>query len=1076
MLASIVRMMLQQRLLVLVVALALCVAGGFAAKKLSVDAFPDVTNIQVIVATVAIGRSPEEIERLVTVPVEIAMTGLPGLVEMRSMNKSGLSLITLVFTDQTDVYFARQLVMERLIEVSSRLLPGINPVLGPVTTGLGEVYQYTLEHPDDGKRALTVEELTERRTIQDWVVRPLLRSTRGVAEVNSIGGFVKEYHVLVDPNRLRHYNLTLAAVDRAIAMNNANASGNILPLHAEQYLIRGVGLIKTLDDIRNIVLKELDGVPIYVRDVAEVRFGEEVRQGASVKGGYTESVAGIVMMLAGGNAKEIVGRLKEKVAEINERGLLPGGLQIVPFYDRTDLVNAALGTVYSTLIESMILVIVVLFVFLGNLRTSLVVVSTLIITPLATFMVMNHQGIPANLMSLGGLTIALGMMVDPTVVVVENIYQRLGLARSTGDSKLDTIVKATAEVATPVIFGVIVTVLVFLPLMTLQGMEGKTFSPLAITIAISLLIALIVSVILSPVLSDYILKGGSEQDTKIVAVLKARYLSVLDLALRSRKVTMIIAISSLFVAFALFPLLGKSFIPIMKEGAVTPVIIRVPSISLPKSIELEMEATKLIAAVPGVASVVSKLGRGAEPADPASQNESDPIAALDLEGSGRTQQEIEEDIRKALEVLPGVNIALSQPIAQRVDEMVTGVRSQMAVKIFGDDLEELRKLSEQVARIIKSTRGARDIRIERLSGQQELTIDIDRRAIARHGLNVADVNELIATAIGGKAVTMVFEGERRFTLLLRFPEKFRDDVEAIRDLLLRPPGSAAPDSLMARGGVLVPLSAVADIRVVDGPAIISREYAKRRVVIGVNVHDRDIGGFVAELQERTAREVKLPPGYYFVWGGQFENMERAMATLGVIVPITLAAIFFLLFMLFNSVKLATLIFLALPFASVGGVVGLFVTGEYLSVPASVGFIAVWGISILNGVVLISFIRQLREEGVSVAEAVRQGCEQRFRPVLMTAATTLLGLAPFLAATGLGSEVQKPLAIVVIFGLTTASMMTMILMPMIYPWFDEVPGEQRPRVTEPASPRPGLMARIRARFRTGSPNPDASRGK
>jgi cobalt-zinc-cadmium resistance protein CzcA len=1076
MLASIVRMMLQQRLLVLVVALALCVAGGFAAKNLSVDAFPDVTNIQVQVATVAIGRSPEEIERLVTVPVELAMIGLPGLVEMRSMNKSGLSLITLVFTDDTDVYFARQLVMERLIEVSPRLLPGITPVLGPVTTGLGEVYQYTVEHPDDGKRALTVEELTERRTIQDWVVRPLLRATRGVAEVNSIGGFVKEYHVLVDPNRLRHYNLTLAAVDRAIASNNANASGNILPLHAEQYLIRGVGLIKTLDDIRNIVLKELDGVPIYVRDVAEVKFGEEVRQGASVKGGYTESVAGIVMMLAGGNAKEIVGRLKEKVAEINERGLLPGGLQIVPFYDRTDLVNAALGTVYSTLIESMILVIVVLFIFLGNLRTSIVVVSTLVITPLATFMVMNHQGIPANLMSLGGLTIALGMMVDPTVVVVENIYQRLGLARSTGDSKLDTIVKATAEVATPVIFGVIVTVLVFLPLMTLQGMEGKTFSPLAITISISLLIALLVSVILSPVLSDYILKGGSEQDTKIVAVLKARYLRVLDLALRSRKATMIIAISSLFVAFALFPLLGKSFIPIMKEGSVTPVIIRVPSISLPKSIELEMEATKLIAAVPGVASVVSKLGRGAEPADPASQNESDPIAALDLEGSRRTQQEIEEDIRKALEVLPGVNIALSQPIAQRVDEMVTGVRSQMAVKIFGDDLEELRKLSEQVARIIKSTRGARDIRIERLSGQQELTIDIDRRAIARHGLNVADVNELIATAIGGKAVTMVFEGERRFVLLLRFPERFRDDVEAIRDLLLRPPGSAAPDSLMARGGILVPLSAVADIRVIDGPAIISREYAKRRVVIGVNVHDRDIGGFVAELQERTAKEVKLPPGYYFVWGGQFENMERAMATLGVIVPITLAAIFFLLFMLFNSVKLATLIFLALPFASVGGVVGLFVTGEYLSVPASVGFIAVWGISILNGVVLISFIRQLRDEGAGVAEAVRQGCEQRFRPVLMTAATTLLGLAPFLAATGLGSEVQKPLAIVVIFGLTTASMMTMILMPMIYPWFDEVPGEQGGSVTETANPRPSLIARIRARFRTDSPNPDASHGK
>ena len=1037
MLVSIVRTMLRQRLLVVVVSLALCLAGIFAARNLSVDAFPDVTNIQVQVATVAVGRSPEEIERLVTVPVEIAMTGLPGLVEMRSMNKSGLSLITLVFTDETDVYFARQLVMERLIEVSSRLLPGITPVLGPVSTGLGEVYQYTLDHPDDGKRELTVEELTERRTIQDWVVRPMLRSIRGIAEVNSIGGHVKEYHVLVDPNRLRHYNLTLSAVDRALAANNANSSGNILPLHAEQYLIRGVGLIKTLDDIRNIVLKELDGVPIFVRDVAEVRFGGEVRQGASIKGGYTESVTGIVMMLRGGNAKEIVGRIKEKVAEINERGLLPGGLQIVPFYDRTIMVDAALESVYRVLIEALVFVIVVMVICLGNLRVSLVVCATLIITPLVTFMIMNHLGIPANLMSLGGLTIAIGLMVDPTVVVVENIFLRLSHAHG-DEPKSEVIAKAAAEVGAPVIYGIVIIVLVFLPLMSLQGMEGKMFSPLAVTISIALLVALVVSVLLSPVLCDYALKGGSEEDTRIVSILKSLYLRLLYSALANPKATALVSVGSLLLAIGLYPLLGKSFIPIMREGAVTPVIIRVPSISLEGAIELETEAMKLIAAVPGVTSVVSKLGRGDTPADPASQNESDPIASLDLKGSGRTQQEIEEDIRKALTVLPGVNIALSQPIAQRVDEMVTGVRSQVAVKIFGDDLNELRKLSEQVARIVKSTRGARDLRIERLSGQQELTIDIDRRAIARHGINVADVNELVATAIGGKAVTQVFEGERRFTLLLRFPEQFRDDVEAIRDLLLRPPGNAGPGTLLARGGMLVPLSAVADIQVIDGPAIVSREYAKRRVVIGVNVHDRDLGGFVAELQERTAKEIKLPPGYYFVWGGQFENMERAMATLGVIVPITFAAIFFLLFMLFNSVKLATLIFTALPFASVGGVVGLFLTGEYLSVPASVGFIAVWGVAILNGVVLISFIKELREQGLSVRDAVKTSCEARFRPVLITAAATILGLAPFLIATGLGSEVQKPLAIVVICGLITATVMTKVVVPMMYRYFDPMP--------------------------------------
>lgn len=1045
---AIVSAMLKQRLIVLVMGLILCAAGAGAIKTLSVDAFPDVTNIQVQVATVAIGRSPEEMERLVTVPVEIAMTGLPGLVEMRSMNKSGLSLITLVFTDKTDVFFARQLVMERIIDVTPRLIPGITPVLGPVSTGLGEVYQYTIQHPNDGNRALTFEELMERRTVQDWVVRPMLRSIRGVAEVNSMGGHVKEYQVYVDPNKLRHYDITLTEVDRALANNNANASGNILALQYEQYLIRGVGLIATLDDIRNIILREMDGVPVYVRDVANVTFGGEVRQGASIKNGDTESVAGIVMMLRGGNAKEIVGRIKEKVKEVNEKGILPNGFQIVPFYDRTDLVDSALGTVQSTLIESLILVIVVLSIFLGTIRTSIVVCFTLIITPLVTFLVMNYYGMPANLMSLGGLTIALGMMVDPTVVVVENIYQRLGEAKDSGKSKFNIIVDATAEVGTPVIFGLIVTVLVFLPLMTLEGMEGKTFSPLAITISISLFIALIVSMLLSPVLCDYLIKGGSEQDTKIIAAMKNAYLSFFDLASRNQKKTIIICISSLAVAVALFPLLGKSFIPIMKEGAITPVIIRAPSISLDEAIKIETEAMKLIAAVPGVKSVVSKLGRGDTPADPASQNESDPIADLDLEGSGRTQAEIEEDIRKALTALPGTNIVLSQPIAARVDEMLTGVRSQVAIKIFGDDLGQLRVLSEQLARIVKSTPGARDLRIERLSGQQELTVNIDRRAIARHGLNVSDVNEMIATAVGGKFVSQVFEGERRFTLLLRFPEEFRHDVEAIKELLLRP--TIRTQNGAGSGGMLIPLSAVADIKVVDGPAIISREFARRRVVIGVNVHNRDLGGFVAELQERAAKEIKLPSGYYFVWGGQFENMERAMAKLGVIVPITLAAIFFMLFILFNSVKMAVLIYLVLPFASVGGVVGLFLTGQYLSVPASVGFIAVWGTSILNGVVLISFLRELRQKGLSVGDAARQACSQRFRPVMMTAATTVLGLAPFLAATGLGSEIQKPLAVVVIFGLTTATIMTMVVMPIIYRWFDDIPDTKAPEQSLPES--------------------------
>ncbi len=1053
MLYSFTNVMLRQRLLVVVISLVLIGFGLRATTKLAVDAFPDVTNIQVQVATLSLGRSPEEIERLITVPVEIAMTGLPGLVEMRSLNKSGLSLITLVFTDETDVFFARQLVMERLIGVRERLPVGVSPELGPVSTGLGEVYQYTLDHPDDGERELTVEELTERRTIQDWVVRPMLRSIPGVAEINSLGGYQKQYHVLINPERLRHYDLTLSQVDHALALNNANASGNILALHAEQYLIRTQGLITTLKDIENIVLKEIDGVPVFVRDVAEVNFGAQVRQGAMIKGGYTESAGGIVMMLRGGNAKEIVTRIKERVADINERNLLSGGLQIVSFYDRTDLVDAALWTVTKVLIEGIILVIIVLFIFLGDVRSSLIVVATLVVAPLITFMVMNQQGISANLMSLGGLAIAIGLMVDSTVVVVENVYHRLGHVGNTFKEKLQAIADAVVEIGTPLIFGISIIILVFLPLMTLEGMEGKTFSPLAYTIAIALTISLIVSLTLSPALCAYFLKGGADHDTPVIAYLKAKYRKLLTKALANEKSTIMVAVGLLGTSFILFPFLGTSFIPTMKEGALTPVIIRAPSISLENSVKVETEAMKLIATVPGVQSVVSRLGRGESPADPAGPNESDPIITLDPD-SGRTQDEVDADIRKVLSVLPGVSIVISQPIAQRVDEMVTGVRSEVAVKIFGDDLEELRVLSEKLARIIKSVKGARDIRIERLSGQQSLVVDIDRAAIARHGLNVADVNELISTAVGGKEITNVFEGERRFSLVLRLPVEYRDNVEAIHDLLLRTPTQApSGNGNPILGGALIPLHSVATIQVVDGPAQISREFAKRRVVVGANVHDRDLGGFVEELQQLVAREIQLPPGYYFEWGGQFENMERAMATLSVIVPITIAAIYFLLFMLFNSLKLAALIIMVLPFASIGGVMGLFITGEYLSVPASVGFIALWGIAVLNGVVLISYVRGQREAGVDVPTSVIRGCEQRFRPVLMTATVAMLALVPFLFATGPGSEVQRPLAVVVIGGLITSTLLTLVVLPTLYRWFDVKPE----KVTEQGDHDGGAMS-------------------
>ncbi|MDC0576175.1 CusA/CzcA family heavy metal efflux RND transporter [Nitrosomonadaceae bacterium] len=1027
MLALIVRESIKHRLIVIVIAFVLLGLGIRAAQKLSVDAFPDVTNVQVQVATEALGRSPAEIERLVTIPIEIEMTGLPGLVDMRSLNKSGLSVITLVFNDDTDVFFARQLVLERLLKVTSSMPDGIRPILGPISTGLGEVYQYTIDHPDDGKRALSIQELTDRRVVQDWVVRPMLRSIQGVAEINSQGGYVKQYQVLVDPIRLRHYNLTIEQVDDAISNNNANASGGILPLGAEQYLIRSVGLLRTVEDIENIVLKEDDGVPIFIRNIAEVKIGTEVRQGAVLKGGYTESASGIVMMMRGGNAKEIVGRVKEKIAKINSLKLLPDGLQITPYYDRTNLVDSALWTVTKVLIEGVLLVIFILFIFLGDARSSLIVVVTLIITPLFTFIVMNQQGLSANLMSLGGLAIAIGLMVDSTVVVVENVYRRLCHPTVSNESNLriHTIIDAVSEVGMPVIFGVFIIILVFLPLMTLQGMEGKIFSPLAFTIAIALAISLFLSLTLSPVLCSYFLKGGAtDHDTRITSFLRGGYKRILNLAMRKEKIIIFLALCLLGSALVLYPLLGKSFIPIMKEGSLVPQINRVASISLGESIKMEKEALKMIMKVPGVKTVVSKLGRGESPADPVGPNESDPIVTLDLD-TGLSQDEVADDIRARLEELPGVQIVMSQPIAERVDEMVTGVRSQIAVKIFGDDIGELRQLSEQVIRILRVVPGSRDVRIERLSGQQSLAIRINRRAIARHGINVSDVNELIETAIGGKEITSLFEGERRFKISLRLPGRLRNNIDSIHDLLL-----------LAPSGALVPLNALAKIKIIDGPAQISRDNAKRRVVVGANVSGRDLDGFVKEVQTRVAEKIKLPSGYFFKWGGQFESMERAMETLSVIVPLTIAGIFFLLYLLFNSFRLAGLIILVLPFASIGGVVSLFITGEYLSVPASVGFIALWGISVLNGVVLISYIKKLRNEGADVISAIVQGCSQRFRPVLMTATVAMFALVPFLFATGPGSEVQRPLAIVVIGGLITSTILTLIVLPVLYRWFDD----------------------------------------
>jgi cobalt-zinc-cadmium resistance protein CzcA len=854
----------------------------------------------------------------------------------------------------------------------------------------------------------------------------MLRSIPGVAEINTQGGYAKQYHVLVNPDRLRHYQIKLEDVYTALARNNSNSGGGHLPVYSERYLIRGIGLIEKPEDIGQIILKEVRGTPVYVKNVAEVTIGTEVRQGAIIKNGTTEAVAGIVQMNRGANAREVVTRVKEKVKEINEGKLLPEGMQIVPFYDRTVLVNAAMLNVAKVLIEGIILVIIVLFVFLGDVRSSLIVVATLVLTPLLTFLTMNHYGISANLMSLGGLAIAIGIMVDGSVVVVENTFAKLGERLKNGESKNRIVLEAAAEVGTPVLFGVGIIILVFMPLLALEGMEGKMFGPLAMTIAIALTISLLLSFTLSPVMCSYLLKGGAEHDTKVVSKLKTPYMKWLNWCLENPSLVVKRAVIALGVSLLGFVLLGKSFIPVMQEGSITPVIVRAPNISLEESIKLEFEALKRIMTIDGVEKAVSRLGRGESPADPGQPNESDPIVTLKPQGDrDLSQEEISNQIRDKLKSLPGIELAISQPIAARVDEMVSGVRSQVAVKIFGDDLEQLKKLGGQIGLILSNTAGSTDLRIEQVSGQNYLNIKINRDAIARYGINVSDVNDVIETAIGGKEASLVFEGERRFPLVLRYPVQYRENVNEIEKITLTSPN-----------GALVLMRDLAEISIIDGPAQVSRESGKRRLVIGVNVNGRDLGGFVKEAQEKIAREVPLPNGYTLDWGGQFENMQRAMARLMIIIPLTILAIFFLLFMLFKSVKLAALIILVLPFASIGGVFGLLITGEYLSVPAAVGFINLWGIAVLNGVVLVSFIKQLREDGRDLREALIEGCSHRFRPVMMTACVAMLALVPMLISSGPGSEVTKPLAIVVISGLITSTSLTLLVLPVLYGRFEE----------------------------------------
>jgi heavy metal efflux system protein len=1040
MIVSLLEFSLRQRILVIGLACLLSVVGVIAFQSIPIDAYPDVTNIQVQVLTEAAGLSPVEVERFITYPLELQMTGLPGLAEIRSLSKFALSQITVVFNDDVDIYFARQLVLERIMAAKERLPEGLEPVMAPVTTGLGEVYHYYVEgpHATATDPQVVERELTDQRTMQEWVLRPLLKSVPGVIDVNSMGGFVKQYQVLVDPAKLRKFDLTLQQIYEAVVKNNANVGGNVLERHAERSIVRGLGLIRTVGDIESIIVKAVGGTPVFVRDVAEVGIGHAVRHGAVVLNGEREVVIGTVLMLRGGNARQVVEAVKTKLEDLQQSNVLPINTKLIPFYDRIELVSAAINTVRDALIEGIVLVVFVFFFFLGHVRSAIIVTVTLIVTPLVTFIVMERFGLSANLMTLGGLAIAVGEIADGSLVVVENAYRHLAQhSGASQESRLSVILHATKEVGRPILFGILIISVVFLPLMTLQGMEGKMFAPLAYTLVIALLASVVVTLTLSPVLASLFLRGDHPKETRVTLWMKQGYLPVLQWTLRHRGLILTSSTAIVLCSLSLVPFVGREFIPLLEEGALTPQVVKLPSVSLPESIELEKQTQKAMLEFPEVKMAVSRIGRAEIPYHPEDLYESDPIVSLHDRSTwktAKTQSELTDAIRRKLAEIPGISILMSQPIQERVDELISGIRTECAIKLFGDDLDLLRDKAQEIAALVQDINGVKDIKVEQVAGQPYLIIDIDRQKIARFGINVADVQEIIATAIGGEAATHVYEGERRFQLTLRFPEPYRNSVAAIGEIRVK-----------SSSGALIPMSDLAKIEMREGPARISREHVKRRIYIGFNVVGRDIGGVVDEGRAKLAAQLHLPEGYTVVWGGAFENMERANARLMIVVPITLGLVFFLLYWAFHSLRYATLIILNLPFALIGGVVSLWLSGQYLSVPASIGFIELFGLAVGNGIVLVSYINQLRHEGQQIDEAILAGCSLRLRPVVMTMMTTLLGLLPLALAQGIGAEVQRPLASVVIGGLFTSTALTLVVLPALYSLFarQEVRKEEAP---------------------------------
>ena len=1013
MLSKLIQFALTQRLLVLVLMALLIGAGGYAFKKLPIDAFPDVSSTQVKIIVKAPGMTPEEVEARITAPIEVEMLGLPHQTMLRSVAKYGLTDITVDFEDGTDIYWARQQVAERLTGIWESLPSDVSGGIAPMTTPLGEMFMFTVEGDN-----LSLE---ERRSLLDWVIRPQLRTVPGVADVNALGGLVRTFEVVPDNARMYARGVTLDTLEQALLLNNRNDGAGRLGDGEESLLVRAEGRFRTLDDVRGSVIKSELGMPVRVNDVAQVRFGALTRYGAVTRDGKGEAVEGLVLGLRGANAQQVVNGVRARLAEIQPS--LPKGVTIQVFYDRSSLVERAVGTVSKALIEAIVLVVILLVLFLGNLRAALTVALALPLAALVTFILMGRFNMSANLMSLGGLSIAIGMLVDAAVVVVENIVSHLAHGEKSRLPRLHLIYRAVKEVSVPVTSGIIIIITVFLPLLTLQGLEGKLFGPVALTIVFALSASLLLSLTVIPVLASFLLGKISHEEPWLVRKALKLYEPALNWSLKRTGLIVTMAVAALAATAFAYLQIGKTFMPTMDEGDIIMQLEKLPSINLEKSAELDLAAQRaVLAGVPEVKGVVARAGSDELGLDPMGLNQTDSFLVLKPREEWRSpdKAQIIDEIRKVLDGMPGMAYAFTQPIEMRVNEMILGVRGDLAVKIFGSDLQRLDEMAQQVVTVLKSIPGAEDVYTPQNSGVQYLRVDIDRLAAGRMGFDITQIESALRTHLEGKQIGIVQEGQRRTPVLLRGSEALRTSSADFSSIMLTLPN-----------GTNVPLSTVAKLERVEGPVKVDREKGARMVVVVSNVRGRDLVSFVDEARSKVQQEVRLPEGYSIQWGGQFENQQRSAARLSVVVPIALGLIFLLLFATFRSVRQSVLILSNIPFAMVGGVFALWLSDEYLSVPASVGFIALLGIAVLNGVVMVSYFNQLAAHGMAMAEIVVEGAKRRLRPVLMTASIAAFGLIPLLFATGPGSEIQRPLAIVVIGGLVSSTLLTLILLPILY---------------------------------------------